>query len=400
LPKSIPAILNPPLLSWAREQAGHSVNEAASRAKRDAGELQAWEQGRARPTLRQAENLARIYHSSYSVFTLQQPPKTVPLESEYRRLPGVKPGGESPELRVALRDMLYRRRIALNLFEELGQIGETFALSAHLNQDPEALAGQLRSALNVSLETQFGWRDESQAWREWRSAVEAKGVLVLLFAKVEPEEVRGVSLFHATLPVIGVNNHEVRSSRPFTLLHEFVHILLARADEEKPAIDEVRPEREWNNVERFAERVVGAILMPSNAISEEPLVQKHRPHEDWSVSDIQKLARRYKATPLAFATRLLVLDRMNPTTYRRWKDSWTKFLQEHPPKDGGGIATPAEKALNRNGTAFTTLVLEALTLERITPVDASRYLNLGYPHIEDLRLHFAFGRPLRQRQEA
>lgn len=396
--KSIPALINPKLLAWARKQAGFSREEAASKMKRDVEELRAWEQDELQPTLRQAEKLAKVYHCSYSVFTLQQPPKTVTLATQYRRLPGVKPGEESPELRVALRNMLYHRRVALNLLEELGETPEAFSLSARLSENAETVAARIRSTLNVSLETQFAWRDDSQAWKGWRSAIEATGALVFLFADVNPEEVRGVSLFHPSLPVIGINNHEVRSSRPFTLLHEFVHILLSTGAQEKPALEEKRPEREWNEVERFAERVTGAVLMPTRAISEEPLVQSRRPSDDWSVAEIQKLARRYKVTPLAFATRLLVLGRMSPSTYRRWKDEWNVFLKEHPPKDGGGIATPAEKALNRNGTAFTTLVLEALTLERITPVDASRYLNLNYPHIEDLRLHFAFGRPLRQRQ--
>ena len=397
--KSIPAIVTPELLAWARQEAGLSVGEAASRLKREVSELRAWEKGESQPTLRQAEKLAKVYHCSYSVFTLQRPPRTVPLATEYRRLPRVKPGEESPELRIALRDMLYRRRIAVNLLDELGEAQGPFSLSAHLSEDPEAVAARIREALGVSLETQFGWRDDSQAWREWRGAIEAKGVLVLLFSNVDPEEVRGISLFHPTLPVIGVNNHEVRSSRPFTLLHEFVHILLSKGADEKPAIEETRPEREWGGVERFAERVASAVLMPSKSISDEPLVQSRRPSDDWSVPEIQRLARRYKVTPLAFATRLLVAGRMGASAYRRWKGLWGRFLKDHPPKSGGGFATPAEKALNRNGSSFTTLVLEALTLERITPVDAGRYLNLGYPHIEDLRLHFALGRPLRQRKE-
>jgi Zn-dependent peptidase ImmA (M78 family) len=398
MPRSIPALVNPALLVWAREQAGFSVDEAALRVKRGVEELRAWEQGGRQPTLRQAEKLAKLYHCSYSVFTLQQAPMTPPLATEYRRLPGVKPGEESPELRIALRDMLYHRHVALDLLEELGETQEPFSLNIRLGEDTEMAGTRIRNALNVSLETQFEWANDSQAWRAWRSAIEAKNVLVLLFAHVDPEEVRGVSLFHPTLPVVGLNSHEVRASRPFTLLHEFVHILLSKGAEEKPASEEKRPEREWREVERYAESVAGAVLMPSKAISDEPLVQVRRPSDDWSVTEIQKLARRYEVTPLAFATRLLVLRKVSPSTYSRWKDSWTEFLRDHPSKDRGGIATPAEKALNRNGIAFTTLVLEALTLERITPVEASRYLNLNYPHIEDLRVHFAFGRPLRQYQ--
>jgi hypothetical protein len=54
-------------------------------------------------------------------FFMPRPPQLAPLAMEYRRLPGVEPGHESPELRLALRQMLARRENALNLMEELGQ---------------------------------------------------------------------------------------------------------------------------------------------------------------------------------------------------------------------------------------------------------------------------------------
>ncbi|MBA4311689.1 MAG: hypothetical protein C0417_03560, partial [Chlorobiaceae bacterium] len=113
----------------------------------------------------------------------------------------------------------------------------------------------------------------------------------------------------------------------------------------------------------------------------------------WDINEIQRLARKYKVTPLAFATRLLILGRMNPASYRNWKDSWNEYLDQHPAKKGG-IATPAERSLNRNGLTYTTLVIDALNMERITPVSASKYLNVSYPYVEDLRLHIAFGEPL------
>lgn len=72
--------------------------------------------------------MKRQLKSSNSVFTLSEPPKTTPLATEYRRLPNVTPGKESPELRFALRDLLYRRQVALELFEEIGELPEKFSL--------------------------------------------------------------------------------------------------------------------------------------------------------------------------------------------------------------------------------------------------------------------------------
>ncbi|OGU55081.1 MAG: hypothetical protein A2V66_13750, partial [Ignavibacteria bacterium RBG_13_36_8] len=321
--RSIPAVINKDMLSWVRKHAGYdTIEEAALKTKLTVAKLLAWESGDKQPSIRQVEKLAKDYHCSYSMFSLKQPPEVTPLAKEYRRLPGVKPGSESPELRIALRDMIYRRRVALNLMNELGESWNEFSFSAKLNENPEELALRIRSFLGITNQIQFSWKNNSDAWKDWRNAIESVGVLVLLFSDVEPEEVRGVSLFHTLLPVIGINNHEISASRPFTLIHEFVHILLANGLEEKPAIDEKRPENEWNKVERFAEQVTGAVLIPKEAVANEQLISCRQSSSEWSISEVWKLARRYKVTPSAFATRLLVLNLVTPTAYRKWKDSW------------------------------------------------------------------------------
>ena len=395
MPKSIPAIINPAMLTWTREQAGYkTIEDAAESKKIPAEKLRAWESGEKQPSIRQAENLAKIYHCSYSLFSLKEPPKVAALGTEYRRLPGIKAGEESPELRFALRDMIYRRRIALNLMEELGNIPEDFSLAASLNENAETLAQRVRKLLNVSIEEQFKWENDSQAWKGWRIAVESNGVLVLLFSDVEPDEVRGVSIFHNKLPVIGVNSHDTGASRPFTLLHEFIHILLVNGKEEKPANEERRSDTEWNNLERFVENVTGKILIPADALKKEEIIQSHLSNDEWSIKDIRRLANKFKVTPSALATRLLIEKLMTPFVYRKWKDDWNEYINSIPVKKSGGFATPAEKSLNKNGNIYTSLVIDALSQERITSVDASRYLNLNFTHIENLRMFYAFGRPL------
>jgi Zn-dependent peptidase ImmA (M78 family)/DNA-binding XRE family transcriptional regulator len=380
------------MLIWAREQAGYSLEQVAGKLGQPPARLASWERGDTKPTLRQAERLAAVYHRPFTLLYLKAAPATVPLASEYRRLPGVTPGKESPELRLALREMIHRRNTALDLIAELGDEPEPFALRAHLGEEPEAVAARVRTALGISLPTLFAWANEFQAWRAWRAAIERLDVLVFQFAKVDIGEVRGVSLVAFPLPAIGINNREVPASKPFSVLHELVHVILANAAEEKPALEERRSDVAWQQVEGFGERVAGGVLMPRDALVAEPAVRSHAPAQDWEIAEVARLARRYKVTPAALATRLFVLGRMTPGSYRRWKDGWREFLAEHPPRSSGGFAAPAEKALNRNGRSFTLLVLEALSADRITAVDAVNRLSLNYPHIESLRRELVLSR--------
>ena len=198
-----PALVNPQLLVWAREQSGFAPEPVAKRVNVKPERLLAWERGETKPTVRQAQALAKLYHRPFGLFFLPQPPALAPLAAEYRRLTAITPGVESPELRLALRTMSYRREATLDLREELSEPIPDFITAAHLAEGPMQVGRRLRELLGINVQEQLGWRDEWQAWRRWREVVEAAGVLVFQFPKVPLAQVRGVSLLNLPLPVIG-----------------------------------------------------------------------------------------------------------------------------------------------------------------------------------------------------
>jgi Zn-dependent peptidase ImmA (M78 family)/DNA-binding XRE family transcriptional regulator len=384
MPASIPASVTPAVLEWARKEAGLPAERAARRVGVSTDRLLAWEQGEAQPTVRQAQALAKLYHRALSVFFLPQPPSLPPLAAEYRRLPGVQPGAESPELRLAIRMMSYRREAAIGLSEELGYPIREFTLTAHLNEPRQIVGERLRAALGVTPEEQPGWRDEWQAWRRWREAVENLGVLVFQFPKVNLEQARGVTLPHFPLPVIGINSRETSAgARSFTLIHELVHLALAAGHEEDVALHERRPDADWQRVERFAEEAASAALIPQETLAD--FLQRPGVRRDaWDVQSVQQLARRFRVTPLAMATRLRAAGAFSWDGYRRWKQEWDAYVARLPERRGG-FASPVEKTIGRAGRPFAQLVIEALDANRITAMDACRYLDLRFDHFEKLR---------------
>lgn len=361
------------------------MDDVARLLKRSVESLMAWETGLSQPTLRQAEALAKHYDRPFSIFSLPTPPRLPPLPAEYRRLPGVKPGAESPDLRRSVRRLVQRRRIALHLYAELGDEPVDFPLRANPSENTESVGNRLREALGISLDAQLAWPSEFSAYRAWREAVERLGVLVCQFPGKGLGDVRGTSILHFPLPVAGVSSKELPLSKPFTLLHEVVHLALAASDEEKPAGDERRTDSDWLKIERFCESAASAALMPKEAILADPDVLAQQRAASWEVNAMRRTARRFKVTPTAAATRLLWLGLLSARTYNAWKDSWQAYRDAHPDRPGFGIATPAEKAVSRSGPLFASLVLSALNSERISSVDASHYLDVGYTHVEILR---------------
>jgi Zn-dependent peptidase ImmA (M78 family)/transcriptional regulator with XRE-family HTH domain len=384
------ALINPALLGWAREQSGLAPEPVAKRLQVKTEKVLAWEQGDGKPTVRQAKALAKLYHRPFGLLFLPQPPTMAPLAAEYRRLPGVQPGAESPELRLALRVMSQRRELALELTEELGSKVPMFQLSAHVASGPEAVGLQLREALGVTHEEQLGWSDNWKALRRWREAVESVGALVFQFPKVPLSQVRGLSLLDSPLPAIGINSKELApGARIFTLLHELVHIALANGKDEKSALLEKRDDTAWAEVERFAEEAASAALIPSI------LLDRLLGHLDvksgqWSVELMRSLAGKFRVTPLAMATRLRAVGVMNWNNYNQWRSRWNQFVALLPASKKG-FASPVDKTLSRGGRPFTRLVLEAMDTNRITSVQACQYLDLRFDHFDTLRAELRLG---------
>jgi Zn-dependent peptidase ImmA (M78 family) len=345
--------------------------------------LLAWERGDLKPTVRQAQNLAKFYRRPFGIFFLPEPPALPPLAAEYRRLPGVRPGIESPEFRLALRVMSQRREVALELSEELGVPVEDFHFSAHLSESTAAVGARLRETLGITTDEQLAWTSDWQAWRRWREAVESAGVLVFQFPKVSLTQARGVTLFKFPLPAIGINSKESSpGARSFTLLHELTHLALAVGNEERAALGETRDDAGWLEVEKFAEETASAALIPSEMLSS-ILKRMDVSPEAWDISSIRSLAGKFNITPLAMATRLRTVGALSWNGYNRWKQEWNQYLATLPKRKG--FALPVDKTLGRSGRPFVQLVLEALDMNRITAVQASHYLDLRFEHFDKLR---------------
>jgi len=379
-----PALVNPELLAWAREQSGYQPEPVAKRLSVKVERFLSWEHGDRQPTVRQVEALAKFYHRPFGLFFLPQAPELPPLAAEYRRLPGVTPGQESPELRLAIRTMSYRREAAIELADELGISLPAFEMTARASEDPSVVGARLRAALDLPIEEQLAWKDEWQAWSRWREAVESVGALVFQFPEVPLAEVRGVSLFVFPTPAIGVNSKEgAPGARVYTLAQELVHLALAASREERAALHEARKASDWEQLERFAEEVASAVIIPREALSC-ILREVSAARDAWTVDQVRLLAHRFKVTPLAMATRLRAGGQFTWAGYERWRGAWDTFVKSLPLRSGG-FASPIEKTLGRAGRPLVQLVLEAMDTHRITAAQASRYLDLRFDHFEGLR---------------
>src|SRR2546422_1081475 len=144
MPRSIPALVKPALLIWARERAGLSLEVAAARTDIEIERLRQWEQGQNHPSIAQLRKLGEVYKRPIAVFFLPGPPQGFDPQREFRRLPGLTPQKESPELRLALRTALFRREAARELYEILGEPMPQCTTAVRPNEDEEVVGQRVR----------------------------------------------------------------------------------------------------------------------------------------------------------------------------------------------------------------------------------------------------------------
>ena len=377
---SIRANVTPELLSWARRSAGYALEEAAKKINNISAEkLAAWEEGTDQPTVRQLYKLAEVYKRPVGTFFLSELPQDFTIPRDFRRLPGEVAGVYPPALRRQIRLAEERRVTALELFEDLGEEPPAFPLAATLEDDPDELASRIREALSVDPAEQFSWRDPQRykPFRQWRTRIENLGVLVFQATGVEAQEMLGFSFAEPVLPVIAVNRKVRPNGRIFTLLHEFVHLMLRQSsicdiDEEAP-----RPPEE-QRIEVFCNRVAGAALVPAEILVREEIVSTRPPtRREWDEEDIKALALRFSVSREVIVRRLLIAGRTTEEFYRRKRREYFQPPAAGDEEQAGGPENRAVRALSTLGTSFITLILEShhqghLTLSQVSGLIGER----------------------------
>gem|GEM_PF-4756739 len=215
------------------------------------------------------------------------------------------------------------------------------------------------------------------------------------FSDVPMDEVRGLTVYYETLPVIGINSKGDPSARPFTALHELIHLTLRKSGEESSAGLERRSAGDWQQLETFVDTIAAEVLMPQEAFSREwqsiSALPVHRQKEDPKPDDVARPAKCFNVSPHAAATRLEILGQISWVDYQTWPSRWTAIIKAHQdkaahaPKKSGGPA-PYRLALTNNGQAYSGLVFSALAAKCVDDSEASRMLGLSHDQMQKAQL--------------
>ncbi len=395
--RSARANISKPVLRWARVQAGYSQEDATRKLQVKIERYQAWENDNEdlKPTIKQLRKIAKLYKRPVSLFYLTDPPQGFQPMRDFRRLPGDGMRPYSPALLHGMELAQQRRNLALELYKDVGEDIAEFVLKASLEDEPEELGARIRRDLGITFSDQVQWRrhDALGPFKAWRRAIEDMHILVFQISNVDRDEVSGFALAENYLPIVAVNRKDVPNRRTFSLLHEFVHILLQLSGASDLDVDARRPPEE-QKVEIFCNQVAAAILMPGEQVLGLTSVQAHAGRStDWHDVEIREASDLFGVSREAFLRRLLTFGRTTRTFYEvkrqqyraEFLDNFEKRQKQFKESEKKFRKNPPQDTFVELGRPYVRLVLDGVRHDLLTLNEASGYLgNLRIRHFPKL----------------
>ena len=366
------------IITWARERAGFSVEEATE----NFAKIAAWEAGEAFPTYPQLERLADTFKLPIAVFFFPEPPDLPPISESFRTLPA----GEFEQIPRRVKFLLRKAQaLQLNL-SELCQAQNpaerliTRDLEFAANVRLEVMVREVRDYIGVSLEEQCAWGTDDDALKNWRQALSDVGVFVFKDAFRVPDY-SGFCLYDEVFPVIYVNNSAAKTRQIFTFFHELAHLLFHTSgidtikDEYIPALP--APAR---RIEILCNRFAAQFLVPEAAF------WAAFAGNDASEETAELLAARFHVSREFVYRKFLNQGLITQETYIEAADRWAD--QQVPGGPGGNFYWTKIAYLGRE---YIRLALSQYHQNRIDQNQLAEYLDSKPRHVGTLEEYFSRG---------
>lgn len=378
--KSIPALVTPDVLCWARNLDRITLDEAAAKMKINTDRLQAWESGTEKPSLRQAKDLAKYYRVPFVYFYLPDTPKKAKRieQLDYRTFGNVGDVYEmSRELRWTLRDIEDRRDTMIELYALEGKKPTPFNSKKTNSEEAREIANHIRTLLDITLEKQIKFRKPEELLTYCINKLENMDVLVFQAAKVEPSEMRGASLGYDEFPIILLNRKDEPSARLFTLMHELAHLVLGIS----AVCNDISEKGTSNNqTELFCNSIAGLALVPPGEIKKHKSIKNIK---DFGLQEsfVGAIARDFAVSKEVILHHLWTEKIITKQQYFDTLQVYSQNYLTYKSKKKGGFLPPALDKGTQVGKLYIKTVFSSYHSEKISARDVSNYLlNLGPQH--------------------
>lgn len=341
------AFITPSVLEWAIKRAGVSVESIHKKAEQ-------WVSGKARPTFKQAVDIAKTLQIPFGYLWLKEPPKEQEIIPDLRTIGNGGLAQMPLELKTAVNDVKQKQE----WFKEYAKTNGILKCEAigrfKGSDDTQKIADDVTARLEIQDLVGSGC-DKDRMLKNLIEKIEKLGILVMRNSilrgntkkKLNLDTFRGFAIFDEFAPLIFINTNDSKAGQIFTLMHEVAHLWIGQSGISDLDI------RENNKIELACNEIAAKILMPKTKI------QKAFEEFD-DDGKIERIADRFSVSALAVLNRLRSLNLLAPSEYRELYDAELEKFSRIPKKKSKGAPPPEVMVKVRNGYLFTFAVTSSV----------------------------------------
>ncbi|TDC74791.1 XRE family transcriptional regulator [Streptomyces hainanensis] len=392
---SIPALVEPSVLKWARESIGLSSVAAARKLGLPDDRVHHWELGQSVPTISQLKKASTVYKRPLAVFFLAEPPKDFDTLRDFRRVEGSTEAEWTPELHAEYRRALSQRECLLELLElDEAKCPSDWQLNFLPERDEDLATVARQNILDRSpLSLPSSSASPYEHLNTWTSGMEESGVLVLTSTggKIEKREMRAFSLYFKEAPVIMLNGADSPRGRIFSLMHEYAHLILHTGGL-CDTITDLKSTSPNRRLEARCNAIAAAILMPAARVLSRPEVTRRiNDQSSWDYEALSSAAAPFGVSAEALLRRLLTLGRVDRDFYTERRTEFLAVYEEEELRARSGGGNWYRNTARDLGKGYVRQVADAHRRRVIDSYTAASYLNVKTSQIDRLARTAAVG---------
>lgn len=363
--------INPQVLAHYIEKSNITIAELEAKIQ----PLHAVLQGDKDLTFTQITDLAKRVRIPMGLLLLKEPIDLIPETANFRTADPHGIGQMSSELRDTILDLESKQEfLREQIEEELAFIG-TFTIDTPI----KAVLKQARQLLQIDNLAIDGNRSIlKNPLNFFRQRISELGVFIFFNGKVgdnthrllTTDEFRGLVLSDMKAPIIFINQSDSKNGQLFTLIHEFVHLLLNQNE-----IFNVIETKDYafSPLEAYVNQITANLLVPSNELMATQTL------------DLEILSDRFPASKFTIVRRLLDNQLITKVMYDMQVELLnTEFAHYSSQKLPGG-GNYRNNLKFRIDATFVNYVKNAVNSNTLTPTDAMNIIGVGYKGYQTLQ---------------
>lgn len=341
------AFITPSVLEWAIKRAGVSAESIHKKAEQ-------WVSGKARPTFKQAVDIAKTLQIPFGYLWLKEPPKEQEIIPDLRTIGNGGLAQIPLELKTVVNDVKQKQE----WFKEYAKANGILKCEAigrfKGSDDTQEIADDVTARLEIQDLVGSGC-DKDRMLKNLIEKIEKLGILVMRNSilrgntkkKLNLDTFRGFAIFDEFAPLIFINTNDSKAGQIFTLMHEVAHLWIGQSGISDLDI------RENNKIELACNEIAAKILMPKTKIQ-----KAFREFDD--DRRLERIADRFSVSTLAVLNRLRSLNLLAPRRYQELYDTELEKFSRIPKTRPSGAPPPEVMVRVRNGYLFTFAVTSSV----------------------------------------